>query len=285
MTNTNTTAAAARNSVSPITTIITAVMRDATAEGNRQAELVVAMFKSEITYGKKELLAVLLKEGAERTTMLDNMIASVSDEFAGAIKHLNSIKDKPAKERTTADAFTVEGLNRKARAARIMFVRALQSVLWLRENGCKSIASNKIGTGALKAKMPDPEDAGEFVNETFSCNTLANKGADLVRAKAGKSASKDVKARNPAANVVADASKSLAAVLTSLGNSGHRKPITDFSDEVESNLETTLKELFAMKFCDDAGKVDTKAVISWANATFAKPAEAPKADAAKTKAA
>lgn len=257
---------------SPISAIIAGVMKDATTEGNRQAELTVAMFKNEVTYSSDNILDVFRKEGAEKTEALDVLISDASDEYAGVMDHLASIKDKPSKERSTADVFTIDSLNRKARAARMMFERALRSVYWLRENGCKNVASNKIGTGAMKAKMPDPEDEGEYINETFSCNTLANKGNDAIRVKLGKASKPESKAKNPAANVIADASKSLAAVLSNLGSEGKRKPITDFSDAVEADLETTLRELFAMKFGDERGRVDLKEVSAWANDTFNVPA-------------
>lgn len=259
---------------SPIANIISGVMRDATTEGNRQAELVVAMFAAEATYSSAVIANVFSKNGTEKTAIIDEMLADVSDDFDKVLAHMQSIKDKPAKERTTADAFTLEGLIRKARAARIMFERALKSVFWLREAGCKSINTNKIGTGALKAKMPDPEDDGEYVNETFSCNQIASRGDKLIRERLGKtSTGKPERAKNPAANVIADASKSLAAVLSSLASDGKRKPIDEFDDTVEQSLEVTLREVFAMKFADDRGMIDFADVKAWVEETFNAPAK------------
>lgn len=278
-------ATATLRNTSPIANIISGVMKDATTEGNRQAELVVAMFASEATYTSAAIANVFSKDGADKTAIVDEMLEDVSDDYGKVLSHMQSIKDKPAKERSTADAFTLDGLNRKARAARIMFERALKSVYWLREARCQSIRANKIGTGALKAKMPDPEDEGEFVNETFSCTQIANRGDKLIREKLGKaSKEKSDRAKNPTANVIADASKSLAAVLSSLATDGKRKPIDEFDDTVEQSLETTLREVFAMKFADDRGKVDFEDVKVWINDTFNAPAsKAPAKPAADAK--
>lgn len=269
--------------VSPISAIIAGVMKDATTEGNRQAELTVAMFKNEVTYSSENILDVFRKEGAEKTEAIDVLISDASDEYAGVMDHMASIKDKPSKERSTADVFQIDSLNRKARAARMMFERALKSVYWLRASNVSAVSLNKIGTGAMRVVGPsaaldpsnkDDDDATADipVKVTFSCNTLANKGNDAIRVKLGKSAAKTATAKNPAANVIADASKSLAAVLSNLGNDGKRKPITDFSDAVEADLETTLRELFAMKFVDERGRVDLKEVTAWADEQFNIPA-------------
>lgn len=264
-----------RNASQNIAAIIAGVMKDATTEGNRQAELTVAMFKNEVTYAADEILNVFRKEGAEKTALIDAMISDASDEYRVVMEQGASIKDKASKERTTQDVFTLDGLNRKARAARIMFERALRSVYWLRVNGCKTVAGNKIGTGALKAKMPDPEDEGEYVNEVYTCNHVANKGKEAIDKALGKSKS-EAKARNPQANVLADASKSLAAVLTNMNADGKRKPLSDFNDGIERQLEDTLRELFAMKFFD--GNVfDRRTFDTW----FAETYKAEKQEAAK----
>lgn len=270
---------------SPISAIIAGVMKDATTEGNRQADLSVAMFANEVTYSVDAILNTFSKDGSEKTETLDKWLEDASDDYGAVLDHMQAIKDKPAKDRTNADTFQLDSLNRKARAARMMFERALRSVYWLRVNGCKNVSSNKIGTGAMKAKMPDPEAKGEYINETYSCNTLANKGNDAIREKLGKATAKTTSARNPVANSIADASKSLAAVLTNLSNDGKRKPITDFSDAEEANLEATFRELFLMKFADDKGKVDFKAADEWIMETFrempAKPKNAAPAKEAK----
>lgn len=272
-----------RNASQNIAAIIAGVMKDATTEGNRQAELTVAMFKNEVTYAASEILEVFRKEGSEKTALIDAMLSDASDEYRTVLEHMATIKDRASKERTTQDVFQLDGLNRKARAARIMFERALKSVYWLRESGCKTVASNKIGTGALKAKMPDPEDEGEYVNEIFTCNHVANKGNDAIRVKLGK-VKPEAKARNPQANVLADASKSLSAVLMSMNADGKRKPISDFSDGIEAQLEDTLRELFAMKFFD--GNVfDRKTFDAWIAETFKNEKQEAEKQNAGTKAA
>lgn len=281
-----------RNASQSIAAIINGVMKDATTEGNRQAELSVAMFKNEVTYASDEILNVFRKEGADKTSMIDAMLSDASDDFRSVIDHIASIKDKASKERTTADVFTLDGLNRKARAARIMFERSLKSVYWLRENGCKNIATNKIGTGALKAKMPDPEDEGEFINETYTCNHVANKGNDVIREKLGKKAP-ETKARNPQANVLADASKALAAIAPELNKpiqngkaqgAGAETVYDRLSDEASNNLEIIFKNVFAAKFFD--GSVfDRKTLDSWIAETFKAEKEQAAAKNAGTKAA
>ena len=282
-----------RNASQNIAAIINGVMKDATTEGNRQAELVVAMFKNEITYASDEILNIFRKDGTEKTAMIDAMLSDASEDFEGVINHMTAIKEKASKERTTADVFTLDGLNRKARAARIMFERALKSVYWLRENGCKNVAGNKIGTGALKAKMPDPEDEGEFSNETYTCNHVANKGNDMIREKLGKKAPEQ-KARNPQANVLADASKALAAIAPELNKpiqngkaqgAGAETVYDRLSDEAANNLEIIFKNVFAAKFFD--GNVfDRKTLDSWIADTFkAEKEQAAKTNEGKTKAA
>lgn len=269
------------SSTSAISTIIASVMRDATTEGNRQAELSVAMYANELHFSTDAILNVYRKEGSAKTEMIDAMLSDFSDDFRDVLATMQSIKDKPKDEKNAKDKFAIDSLSRKARAARIMFERAMQSVYWLRSSGCKSIATNKIGTGALKAKMPDPEDAGEYINETYTCNQIASKGNDAIKEVLGKKAKPEAKAKNPTANVIADASKSLSAVLTSLNADGKRKPLTDFADGVEAQLESTLHELFAMKFADDKGIVHLSDVAAWVNAEFSKP----QAKATETKAA
>ena len=272
------------NSNGNISAIINAVMRDATSEGNRQADLTVALFSNEVTYSTSVILDTFRKEGKEKTVVIDTMLADVSDDFDAVMNQIILIKDKRKEDRTKADAFTVDGLNRKARAARIMFERALKSVYFLRTNGCRKIMSNKIGTGALKASMPDADDKGEFVNELYTCNELASKGDKTLRLALGKASAPASKAKNPNANVIADASKSLAAVLTSIGADGKRKPMTDYSDDVEANMEATLRELFLMKFADDRGRVAVEDVQAWLN-EIQQPASKPTTGTKDAKAA
>lgn len=258
------------NTVNNVSVLINAVMRDATTEGNRQAELIVALFGNEVTYANTVIKNIFEKKGVEKTEAIDKMLRDASDEFDGVIAQLDMLKEVAKKDRKVNHAFQVESLTRKARAARIMFERALCGVFYLQINLCKRVSTNKVGTGAMKAAMPDPEAEGEFVNVTYSCATLASEGKKAINEATGKVKAATTSARNPTANVLADASKSLGATLSALANEGKRKPMTDFDDSIEANLEVTLKELFAMKFADDKGTIDNHAVGDWIAATFGK---------------
>lgn len=274
--------------VSPVDSIINGVMRDATTADNRQAELTVAMFNAEVTYTAKIIIDTFNKEGAERTAAIDNLLCDASSEFDHVVGKLDHLKEhmKAAKKNddtktVQSDAFQIEGLNKKARAARMMFTRALYSVLWLREKKCRTIATNKIGSGALLVKLTDPEDDTGSINEKVSCTQLAARGEKHFRDSSGKAKKPSASARNPAANVLADASKSLAAVLSSMASDGKRKPMSDFDDAVEHNMEATLKELFAMRFFD-GDKLDRKSLNEWIDSTFKPVAkDAPKQEAPK----
>lgn len=247
---------------SPVSAIIAGVMRDATTEGNRQAELVVAMFGNEITYSTSNILHVFNATGRDKTARVDSLLANASDEFDAILDRLATIKDLPKEDKRKA-AYEADGLNRKARAARIMFERALKSVYWLRMAGCKAILTNKIGVGALKAKMPDQESEGEYVNQMYTASELVNAGDKVLAKATGKEKEpKEASAKNPAADSIANASKALSAVLTSIGKEGKRKPITDFDDKVSKQLEDTLHELFAMKFFD-GNRFDKNTFAEW----------------------
>lgn len=260
------------NTINNVSTLINAVMRDATTEGNRQGELVVALFSNEVSYSVDVIVNAFNKKGVEKTEAIDKMLADASDEFQGVIEQLAYLKAVKEKDRKQNHAFQVEALTRKARAARIMFERALCGVYFLRIGNCKRVETIKVGTGALKAVMPDLSEGageGEYVNEKFSCTTITQQGKKLLDTVTGK-AKPATTARNPVANVLADASKSLGATLTSLASEGKRKAMTDFDDSVEANLEVTLRELFAMKFADDKGRIELSDVSAWIAETFGK---------------
>lgn len=260
------------NTVNNIGELINDIMSDATTEGNRQGKLTVALFNNEVTYATDVILNAFNKKGVEKTEVIDNMLCDTSDDFTSVIEQLAFIKSKKGDDKKKNDAFKVESLTRKARAARIMFERALCGVYFLRIHNCKRIETSNIGTGALKAVMPDLSEGagdGEFVNENFSCATLMQQGKKLLDAATGK-AKASTSARNPVTNVLADASKSLGATLTSLASEGKRKAMTDFDDSIEANLEVTLRELFAMKFADDKGRIELSDVSSWIAETFGK---------------
>lgn len=256
------TATLSNSQANAISALISGAMRDATVAGSRQAELVIAMFKNEVVYSADEILNIFRKTGGDKTDLIDTMLCAVSDEYAGIIETLAELKAK-GKAKNKTDVFTVDSLNRKVRAARIMYDRALRSVYWLRIVGCRGAVMNKIGTGALKCKMPDKDSEGEYINEVHSGNHIFAQGDKELRAKLGK-AKPEAKAKNPAANVLADASKSLAAVLTGL-NAKTIKPIDDLNDEQQANAEVIFTQLFRMKFADDKGKIDVKDVTAFIN--------------------
>lgn len=51
------------NTINNVSTLINAVMRDATTEGNRQGELVVALFSNEVSYSVDVIVNAFNKKG------------------------------------------------------------------------------------------------------------------------------------------------------------------------------------------------------------------------------
>lgn len=265
---------------SNLSTLINAAMNEATTSGNRSAALIVEMFASEMTFSKNAIINIMRKTGAERSAALDTLIGLVSDDFKALTNRYEVVTHKDHKAKLAndkakeANSFEVQAINGKIKAARIMVSRAMSAVFYLRERNCTVLKLKKFGSSSSLLAKVDHEDADiGSVTITVSVAEMIRNGDKLLADATGKTKAatgRGSQAKNPVANAIADSSKALAAVLTG-ANSEKVKPITDFSNEVEQQLETTFRQLFAMKFLD--GKtVDRKAVNEWINDTFVAPA-------------
>lgn len=243
----------------PMTAIITAVMRDTQTSANRSADMVVAMFASEATYSRDNIIAVLRKEGEDKTEALNRMLCNISDDFSKTLDEYERRIDKDYKKSLGKgsveydnNAFTVLALRAKIKAAHEMLKRSMLATLNLRTNKCEKVKRYGHGAGVLIARMIGPKDKEDAYPQELSVSALVRAGEiDLAKATGKVKAKPEAsKARNPAASVLADGAKSLATVLTSLAVEGNRKPITDYSDEIERDLEAIGREFFLSKFYD-----------------------------------
>lgn len=251
-----------KNVLSPVASSIAAIMNDAAASENKQAQLVVAIFNSEVQFEQAVLVNMLRKEKKERTTARENMIRAISDDYANALDTIKVIKEK-GKDKTEKEAFQSETLNKKVRAANIMFERAVVTVVGLREQKAKSVKTSNIGAGALLIKTPDED--GDFINHKLSCATALNGATKIVDKMLGKN-KKEAAAPNPAK---AGMSQTIDAVSTFLDVSMRQEEnavhsIADFADQTEESLEKLLAKLFFLKFGTGAD-VNLKDVKAYAN--------------------
>ena len=248
-----------KNTVSPLASSIAAIMNDAASSENKQAALVVAMFDNEVSFGNDILIQMLRKEKKERTMARENLLRSISDDYATALDTIKVIKDK-GKEKTEKEAFQSETLNKKVRAANIMFDRAAITVWGLREQKAKSVKTSSIGAGALIIKTPDED--GDYINHKLSCATALS-GATKVLDKALGKKKEPANAPNPAK---AGMTQTIDAVSTFLDVAMRQEEtpvhsIADFADATEASLETLFAKLFYLKFGagNDASVKDIKA--------------------------
>lgn len=261
-----------------ISNIIRDVMDNVTSEGNRSAELVLALYQNDVTYAPEVIQTVFNLKGADRTEKIDTMLKDASDTFVEIVAQADALAEmKKEKKATNNDLLKLDAVRNKIRAARIMFERSLAAVFYLRsDKSILKVQRNRVGAGVIKIYRPDPEIEDEEeakadpVFETLSVRELTKNGNALLKPTNSKSKSTD-KTKNPQADVLADASRSLANVLSHLSKEGKRKPITDYVDAIESDMEVILKELFAAKFMHD-GILERKAALDWMTETFAKPA-------------
>lgn len=268
------------SNISPIAALINGAMKDATTSGNRSAALIVAMFQSEATFSKSIILNAFQKEGADKTDMIDDLICIVSEDFMALRNQYDVMthKDNKAKVRDNHSAkerlaFETVAVLGKIKAARMMVTRALSAVYYLRDRDCTKLIVNKIGTGALVASIiSDDEDMkGERTTLRIASTALTAAGDKLLREHTGKAKNntgRGATAKNPVASALADSSKALAAVLTGVNATDKGpKALTDFSNDVEQQLEVTLKELFTMKFFDGKS-FDVATFNEWTNSQF-----------------
>lgn len=276
------------SNTSAISALINGVMNEATSSGNRSAALVVEMFNSELTFSKAAILNVMRKQGAERTAAIDTVISLVSDDFKRIHAQYDVATHKDHKAKLTTDrareanAFEAGALLGKIKAARIMVTRAMSAVFYLRERECSKLSIKKFGAqSSLVANITD--DEGDAIKVTKSVAELIREGDKAVANATGKvKAAAPATAKNPVAHALADSSKALAAALTGI-NAKETKPLTDFSDDVEAQMETTLAQLFKMKFFD-GNKFDNVSFKEWMASQFKQEAK-PVAPAANKKAA
>lgn len=268
---------------SALSTLINAAMNEATTSGNRSAALIVEMFNSELTFSKTAIYNVMRRAGAERTSAIDTIIGLVSDDFKALTNRYEVVTHKDHKAKLANDkakeqnTFETQAILGKIKAARIMVTRAMSAVYFLRDRNCTVLKLKKFGSSSSLLAKVDHEDADVgAVTITVSVAEMIRNGDKLLSETMGKgkaNTGRGATAKNPVAAALADSSKALAAVLTGV-NSDKVKPITDYSDDVEQQLETTLKQLFAMKF-SDGKNIDVKAANEWIKATYPSKVAAP----------
>lgn len=241
-----------KNTVSPISAAISGIMNDAAASNNKQAALVVGLFESEASFSNDVLLNMLRKEKAERTMSRENLIRSISDEYANACDMLKMLKEKDKNTRTEKEAFQMEGLNNKIRAANIMFERAAESVIGLRASNVKSIKTTNIGSGALVIKTPDPDgEEGEYINHKSSCAAVHSAAKKTVNKLLGK---EKKQAEDAAANPMKTGMLGTISAVNrflEISMKDTSKPVAafaDFADDLEKQLNELFDRMFVLKF-------------------------------------
>lgn len=238
-----------KNEMSAVETTIASIMNDATAGANKQANLVVALFDNEVSFPNDILLNVLRKEKKDRTTARENLLRSVSHEYAKACDTITVLKDKGKKDRSEKEAFQQETLNNKIRAANIMFDRAMVTVVGLRESKAKTVKTSAIGAGALEVKAEDAD--GDLVKHKQSCASALTAATKIVNKLLGKDKKDDDKAPNPAkAGMVATVETVSRYLEISMKADGETAVhgIADFSDDTEKALRRLFDQLFYLTF-------------------------------------
>lgn len=253
------------NTKNDVAKIIADVMNDANRAGNQQAAMIVAMFANEVTYSANEILAVMRLKGNERTAEIDNMLSAASDSYADMMAGVEDLKERrKASDIKSSDklkvAFQIDTANRKMRAARMMFTRALQGVYNMRVAKVVKCSTTNLGSGALKVHMPDED--GDIAAHSVSCAEMTRNGASRIAEALGTA--KPATARNPAnaqATALADSAKAFAASLATIP--ADKRTIDAFGNEVESNMESALSSLMVLQFGDDRGFLDSKAIAEY----------------------
>ena len=139
------------HNASPIDAALSGIMDNAKSSLNKQADLIVAMFQSEATFTRDTLVNVFQLSGKERTEFIDNLMAQVSDTYAGKLQTIAELQEtvKASKRKDVNAAQTVTALTAQVKAGRIMFVRSCEAVLGLREAGAIGVKVEKKTTGSV----------------------------------------------------------------------------------------------------------------------------------------
>lgn len=262
------------SNISPITSIIKSVMTDAANEGSRQATLTIALFDSEVSFGKASIEKFARLTGEQRTTALDKMIYVYSDEFSATVTQYEHLTDKDNKKLVTdkakkrVNALEAELIMKRIRAVRIMFQRAIEGAYGARAIEATQLKAHSTRKGVIITYVNEKEDDGTFskVKYEYSGRELQAKGATALNKAIGK-APKVTTARSPLASSMADAAKALTSTVASLDNTKVRDVIEGES-ELATNLAVTFKRLFAGHFADDKGNIDLDAVHTYISAQF-----------------
>lgn len=269
-TNTNNTE---QNKANPLfSRIFAGVMNDIATAGNRQAELSVAMYGDALMFSESNIIRLFSFSGSERTERVDSYLIDMSPDFSTAYFGNERLADKFKElgkgNRPKQDAFTFETNNKKMRAARIMFLRALAGAYAIRVMKARSATlATKVGNSVIRVSVPDVDNEGDWETKTFSASSLANDGEKRLRELSGKAPKTNAKAadpRNHAANSLADSSKAMSAILSSIASSNEVNKLSEANAELEGNFANIFERLFASMFTDN-GKLDRSALNDWLN--------------------
>lgn len=237
------------NTVSPVATIFSQIMNEAAKAEGRQVALVIAMFESEVTFANSVLENIFRKKGADRSEIREKLLRDVSDDYKNAVDMVASLKEKKktSKSQSEKEAFQVEALNRKIRAANAMFDRAAITVYGLRTSNTKKIKTGIGGNATVKVFRPDEEDDTTLVSTNHSANELMRQGQKAVDTLLGKAAS-NATTSNPqtASDTRAGQAEAVAKYVATAD-----KPLVDIEGkegEAYSELfKTMFKNMFAVK--------------------------------------
>lgn len=287
------------HNASPIDAAIAGIMDNAKSSLNKQADLIVAMFQSEATFTRDALVNVFQLAGKERTEFIDNLIAQVSHTYAGKLQSVAELQEtlKASKRKDVNAAQAIAAITAQIKAGRIMFVRACEAVLGLRESGAIGVKVEKKSSGSVIRYMgtvagddgkPEKDEAGNVVRvlERATNAELGRLGAKTREAILGKRQNATANDPRVSAGSLANVAKQLGDFLDVASKNAVAPVhcIEDFDDGTGESLKNTFNRLLHLMFADDSGVLDEKlaaAYVAGLNDMHARKIKAAKVSAAK----
>lgn len=268
-----------KNTMSYVTIAINDAMSDAVKGEKRQAKLVDYIYhQASAQFTSDNIIEKLRKHGTDRTDAFNTMCASLSDDYAKALKDIATHEEELKKNKTNKTK--CESINsartllvNKAKAARVMMERTLECVIHLRQINPTLVKLTDTGRIKVVAKSKDgiPETSEYSGRELTSeakdtVEQVAPKKAKAQRAAGDTERSPREKARKDSLTITAN------YLRTTL------KPHDTLDEDTFKAFEDLTAIAMIRMFCDDNGTVDVATVKDFI-AKNVKPMTAAEAEA------